>query len=160
MLVLVDGHNLIAKLSDIRLDEADDEEKLILKLRRYRARTGRRVTVVFDPGSAYKLANQQTKGGLTIQYAPYGKSADQVIMNRLCKAKNPAQIMVVTSDRAIQQVARQVRARVVASSDFAAELDRPLDGHNDNSDIQLSEREVEEWLEIFTQQCNSRKNQD
>lgn len=150
MLVLIDGHNLIAKLSDIQLDEADDEERLILKLRQYRARTGRRVVVIFDPGSDYKLASKKTQGGVTIQYAPYGKSADQLIMKRLYKAKNPGQIMVVTSDRAIQRAAQQVRARVVSSTDFAAELNKPpANGQNEDVDVKLSEREIEEWLTLF-----------
>lgn len=152
MLVLIDGHNLIAKLSDIQLDEADDEEKLILKLRRYRARTGRRIVVIFDPGLGYKLASKKTEGGVTIQYAPHGKSADQLIMKRLYKAKDPGQIMVVTSDRAVQRVARQVRASVVSSTDFAAELNKPPpNGQNEDVDVKLSEHEIEEWLKLFKQ---------
>jgi len=157
MLVLVDGHNLIAQLADIQLDEADDEEKLVLKLGQYCARTGRKVVVIFDPGLSYKPANKSTRGRVTVQYAPHGKSADQLIMKRLYKAKNPQQIMVVTSDRAIQQEARQVRAKVISSSDFAAELNRPPESHHSEVEIQLSEREIEDWLALFTQKNDKPK---
>ena len=42
MPVLIDGHNLIAKLPGIHLDDPDDEERLVERLRRYQARTGKR----------------------------------------------------------------------------------------------------------------------
>lgn len=153
MLVLIDGHNLISKMPDISLDEANDEDKLILKLRQYRARTGRVVTVIFDAGSAFHLASKQTKGGLTVRYAPQGTTADTLIIKRLYHARNPQQILVVTSDRAIQRVAKQVKARVISASAFAQVLTSPPDhaSDDDEDDRQLSEAEIQAWLAIFNQ---------
>ena len=151
MLVLVDGHNLIAKMPDINLDEADDEERLVRKLRQYRARTGRKITVIFDPGVAFQLPRQRTESGLTVQYASPGKTADALIINRLRKARNPQQILVVTSDRAIQQVARQVKARVISADGFAQTLSSWRMSADEGDDVALSEDEIEEWLEIFNQ---------
>ena len=37
MPILIDGHNLIAKLPDLRLDDPDDEAKLVARLRAYYA---------------------------------------------------------------------------------------------------------------------------
>ena len=68
MIVLIDGHNLIGKMSNIKLADVDDEERLILTLGQYRARTGRKVIVIFAPGVGFQLASKQIKGGLTIQY--------------------------------------------------------------------------------------------
>ncbi len=164
MMVLIDGHNLIGKMSDIKLDDADDEEKLILKLRQYRARTGRKVIVIFDPGYGFQLASKQTKGGFIVQYASQGQSADQLIINRLYKASQPQQVLVVTSDRAIQHVAKQVKAKVIPSSDFASELtflatnhtnnDDDGGGDDDDDDINLSEDEINEWLTLFNRKCD------
>ena len=50
MPILIDGHNLIGRLPDLRLDDPDDEAKLVLRLRAYAARTRKRITVVFDQG--------------------------------------------------------------------------------------------------------------
>ena len=50
MPLLIDGHNLIGRLPDLRLDDPQDEAKLVARLRVYHARTGKRVTVVFDRG--------------------------------------------------------------------------------------------------------------
>jgi hypothetical protein len=151
MLVLIDGHNLIAKIPDISLNEADDEEKLILKIRQYRAKTGRRVHLIFDSGGEYKPASKQTRGGITIQYAPHGKTADELIVSCLQKSKHPQQILVVTSDRRVQSKAKQVRAKVISSTDFAAELPPSFETTTGVANIKLSEDEIEEWLNLFNQ---------
>lgn len=155
MRVFVDGHNLIAKLPNIHLDEADDEEKLLVILRRYRAKTGHQVTVFFDAGYSFQVSNRSSSGGITAYYARHGVSADTLIINRLYKDNDPHHLLVVTSDRAIQQVAKQVRANVISSTDFAASL---ANAHNPTpqsddpavmDDIALSEDEVNAWLDIF-----------
>lgn len=149
MLVVIDGHNLIGCLPEISLAEADDEEKLLFKLRQYRARTGRKLEVVFDPGVFYKPGSHRVKGGITVQYAPAGQTADQVIINRLRRLKEPTQTLVVSSDRAIQQVARMVRARVMPAADFAAGLMSPAVTAGPEAEVKLSEAEVEAWLTLF-----------
>ncbi len=47
MPLLIDGHNLIGRLPDLRLDDPDDEAKLVARLRTYCARTRKRITAVF-----------------------------------------------------------------------------------------------------------------
>lgn len=148
MLVLIDGHNLIGKLSDISLSDVDDETQLLFKLRRYRAKTGRSLIVYFDSGIGFKLGEKKKRGGITVQYAPSGKIADQLIIKRLRQAKNPKELMVVTSDREIQRVARQVGAQVVSSGNFATTLNAtpPVET---SSEPNLSDDEIDEWLSIF-----------
>ena len=153
---LIDGHNLIGKMPNLRLDDPHDEEKLLEILRQYRARTGDILTVVFDAGHSYQVAKTQKRGGITIQFAPHGRTADQIIMRRLQQVKNPQAVKVVTSDRAIQQAARHAGVRVVASPEFAQTLlssSTPSEAtaSEKQSDIQLSSDEVESWLELFNQ---------
>lgn len=149
MLVIVDGHNLIGCLPEIDLADADDEEKLLFRLRQYRARTGRKLEVMFDPGSSYKPGNRQSRGGITVQYAPAGKTADQMIINRLRKLKEPGQTLVISSDRVVQQAARVARARVMSAGDFAAQLTLPTPAANHQMEMKLSGAEVEAWLNLF-----------
>jgi predicted RNA-binding protein with PIN domain len=152
MPILIDGHNLIAQMPDIHLGDADDEEQLLAKLRQYRARKKQAVTVVFDPGSVYQPGSKYKQGGLTIQYAPHGRTADQIIINRLYLAANPKQILVVSSDRAIQRVAREVGARIMTAAEFATKLAAPAPAPTDEAveDVALSPEEVEAWLKLFT----------
>lgn len=155
MITLIDGHNLIAKMPDIRLDEADDEEKLVAKLRRYRAHSNRRVMVFFDAGISYQVAKNRSQGGLTIRFAPQGTTADEMIIKHLYGAKNSRQITVVTSDRDIQRVAKDVGANVMSSVEFARTLTSitdyvpPLSVTDFDETPTISAAEVDEWLAIF-----------
>ncbi len=153
---LIDGHNLIGHMPNLRLDDPNDEEKLLEYLRRYRARTGHQLTVVFDAGQSYHPATTKKQGGITVQFAPHGKTADQIIMRRLRKVKNPPEVKVVTSDRAIRQAARQRRVGVVSAREFGQQLlqlstvAQTTEEKDSQANIRLSAAEVDEWLEIFT----------
>jgi predicted RNA-binding protein with PIN domain len=97
---------------------------------------------------------------LTVQYAPHGRTADQIIINRLYLAANPKQILVVSSDRAIQRVAREVGARIMTAAEFATKLAAPAPAPTDEAveDVALSPEEVEAWLKLFTKK-NAGKRQ-
>lgn len=148
---LIDGHNLIGQMPNMRLDEANDEEKLVRYLSRYRARTGHQVTVFFDAGPVYRPSKPRKEAGVTVQFAPQGKTADQLIMRRLRKVRNPQGVAVVSSDRAVQQAARFAQVRVVTAPDFAAELLHSAASASEESraNLKLSADEVEDWLNIF-----------
>lgn len=151
---LIDGHNLIGQLPNLHLDDPHDEEKLLELLRSFRARTGDFLTVVFDPGLAYRPNKIRKRGGLTIQFAPYGQTADQVIVRRLRKVKNPQAVTLVSSDQAVQQAARQARLRVMSAQEFAQILLQPASSNEEadsRADIHLSADEVEAWLDFFNQ---------
>lgn len=150
---LIDGHNLIGQMPDLRLDDPHDEEKLLEYLHRYRARTGHKLTVIFDAGQTYHSAKTQKRGGIIIQFAPHGHTADQIIIRRLQKMKNPQAMIMVTSDHGVQGVARQAGVRVITSQEFVKQLlSDPSSSEPDigsQADIQLSPDEVEAWLTIF-----------
>lgn len=152
MPVLIDGHNLIGKLPDLRLDDPNDEEKLLIRLRAYRARTGKRLVVYFDPGMSYQSPVRHSSGGILVRQAGTGRRADELIMHDLRRHRNASELAVVTSDRAIQRVAREQGARVVDASAFASELRRPPQKEEGAFDPPpLPEDEIKEWLAIFGQ---------
>ena len=68
MPLLIDGHNLIGRgqLPGLRLDDPDDEAKLVTRLRAYCARARKRATVVFDRGlPGGRHSNQRGPGKKT-----------------------------------------------------------------------------------------------
>ncbi len=157
---LIDGHNLIGHMPNLQLSDPNDEEKLMQYLRRYRARTGHQLTVVFDAGQSYQPADKKKQGGVTVQFAPHGQTADRLIEQQVRRVKNPQAMIVVTSDRSVQQAARQMGVRVVTAQEFSQQLlnlstgsAAPAD-EDAQADLQLSADEVEEWLSIFEQGKN------
>lgn len=147
MPLLIDGHNLIGKLDDLRLDDPDDEARLTARLRSYGARAGKRVTVVFDhglPGGRSELSGR----GVEVVFASTGRTADGILRERLRRARDPRGLTVVSSDREVIAAAQERGARVIRSEEFAAQLSTPQT-IADEQDVHLSEEQVEEWLEVF-----------
>ncbi len=168
MAILIDGHNLIGQMPNLRLDDPDDEEKLLIRLRAYRARTGKRLVVYFDPGIAYQSPRHRSQGGISVKQAGTGQRADDLLMRDVRRHPNPRELTVVTSDRSIQSMARLQGARIIDAATFADELSSPsrIKGEpatyplpayslSDGGEVKeednrpLSEEEVQAWLAIF-----------
>ena len=149
MPLLIDGHNLIGYLSSIALEDPDDEEQLIRLLISYRARTGKSITVVFDPGSLFALPRNSRHGGVEVVFAPHRTTADEIILRRLRRAQDRRGWQVVTSDQKLAEEVAQLGARVSDAGSFAAELG-PAPGVLDDSKGRApSPEEVESWLALF-----------
>ena len=88
---LIDGHNVIAALPDIDLEDEHDEAKLVLKLRAWTGRRHRKAIVIFDGGdivtadvrlieAARLEADEST---LTGESLPVSKQTDPLIPDTL-----------------------------------------------------------------------------
>jgi len=148
MPLLIDGHNLIGRLPDLRLDDPDDEAKLVARLRTYCACTGKRATVVFDRGLPGGRSWELSGGGVEVVFASTGHVADGILRERVRRARDPRGLTVVTSDREVIAAAQAGGARVMRSEEFAACLRAPRTV-DVGEDVHLSAEEVEEWLDIF-----------
>ncbi len=148
MPLLIDGHNLIAHLSGVRLDDPDDEARLVERLRRYQARIGKRLTVIFDRGLPGGFDRDMSTSNVKVVFAPTGRSADALIVNRVRRSRDPRGLTVVTSDQKIIAAVEKQGARVVRSERFAAEMDA-APPYSESDDVVLSQSEVDEWLALF-----------
>lgn len=156
---LIDGHNVIAQMTTIQLDDPNDEAELVIRLRQYMAHVDRRAHVVFDggiPGGSSPLSTSRVK----VYFAASDTSADSVLRMLIRNATNPDSWTVVSSDRAIVEVARRRRMRCVRSERFAVRLEAIQEQQEQEeadayvpplkTDPQLSRDEVDEWLDIFS----------
>lgn len=145
---LIDGHNLIGKIPGLRLDDPEDEQKLVELLQGYCQRTGKDVEVYFDH-SATGHARASVHGRVTARFVRSGEVADQAIDRHLKRLGNAAaNWTVVSSDHAVQAAARRSRARVVPSEEFSRDL-FDTGGSERRADLTISEDEVDEWLDLF-----------
>jgi predicted RNA-binding protein with PIN domain len=149
MPILIDGHNLIGRLPSLSLEDPDDEMQLVEMLMSYQARTGKAITVVFDPGGAHSLAQTRTRGRVRSVFAPHGSSADRMIEHRVQKSRNASEWLVVTSDRGLADSVAREGARIRSSEAFAAELGAPGDVSPGLREVPPSPDEVEAWLAEF-----------
>jgi len=148
---LIDGHNLIPHLPGIKLSDLDDEAQLIKLLQDYCRLRRKQIEVFFDRASAGQ-AGDRHYGAVRAVFVRRGVTADEVMMDRLRKlGKRARNVIVVSSDRQVQQAARAVHATVVSSEAFAAGLRSMTDDQPDFDprDRPLSEEEVVEWEALF-----------
>ncbi|MEM7116197.1 MAG: NYN domain-containing protein [Chloroflexota bacterium] len=162
MIYLIDGHNLIAKMPDIDLDDPNDEVKLIIKLRSWAAaRRARRVIVVFDRGLPGGRSKGLSTGDITAVFAPTGKTADALLISRIRSLKNPREVTLVTSDQVILAAAKKRRMPAMRSEAFIKEMTvdkrpsarrqaakaRAEAGAEDEPVV--SDKDVAEWMDLF-----------
>lgn len=154
---LIDGHNLIAKLQGIELDDPDDEVQLVLRLRSWAASgRKRKVSVIFDRGLPGGVEKGLSSGQVKVIFAPAGRSADSLLINRINNVRNPGEYTLVSSDRRIVRIAESRRMLVLRSEDFATRISQEREQRLRNSTIeslddpQVDAGEVEMWLDLFT----------
>lgn len=152
---LIDGHNLIARLPEISLDDPHDEAKLVIRLRSWAAaRRKHQVTVYFDHGLPGGEARNLSTSQVKVIFASTGRKADELLIKQIERLRNPGAYTVVTSDREILAAAPRA-LRLMSAEAFAAELARmgrtsTEVGPVSPAEPDLSPDEVDEWLDIFS----------
>ncbi len=154
---LIDGHNLIAKMPGISLEDPNDEAKLVLRLKSWAAGSRRRrITVVFDSGLPGGHSRALSSGSVKVLFASGGSSADAVLIGRIRNVQNPAEYTLVTSDREVIVAAKTRNMPRLSAEAFAAQIQTPNKSAKPDSDLEpfLSAEEVEEWLRLFKEARN------
>ena len=155
----IDGHNLIPKISGIRLSDENDEQELLERLQEYTRLSRRKITVFFDKAPDHRTRDE-SYGSVHVVYVTYHNKADEEIISRvndLSKARI-REVMVVSSDQHVQWQCHQAGAATMTSEKFASEMTKtfvsgsyPSKNKKSEQRIEpkLSPKEVDEWLKIF-----------
>ncbi|MBD3410541.1 MAG: hypothetical protein GF419_10110 [Ignavibacteriales bacterium] len=137
---LIDGNNVVGKTK--RRGAGDDRLALTIRLQDWRRRRGDRLTVFFDGGPF------EGKAGAPVKFSHH-RQADDLIREEIERAKNPRNLVVVTSDRALADFARACSCEVTSSEEFLRELDALRDEDDERRRIKQMERDVEEFKRLF-----------
>ena len=153
MSIIIDGHNLIPKINGLNLRDPEDERKLIEMLQEY-CRLQRKKAEVFFDNAPPGQARSQRFGQVTARFVRDDRTADDAIRGRLAQLKRSAQNWtVVSSDFQVQAAARQARAQVVSSDQFARQLQQTLMSAGETKaevrESRLNDEEIDEWLRLF-----------
>lgn len=147
MSYLIDGHNLIGQIPGLSLDDPHDEAKLVERLKSFAARTGKRVTVIFDSGLPGGLSRDLSSHSVRVIFAHGGTTADAIILERIRETKDPGSWTVVSADHALIDAARRRRMKLLSPAEFANLLTAPP--ATKERDPHLTPDEVNEWLRLF-----------
>ena len=151
---LIDGHNLIACLPDISLDDPNDEAQLVNKLKGFAARTRKPCAVIFDQGIPGGASTMSTRGvQVSFAAAPHA-SADDLLKRRISKTDDVANWTVVSSDHDIVNHARRHRMKHMTAPQFATLLQsskRKPERETRGEEIHptMSKEEIDELYQAF-----------
>jgi predicted RNA-binding protein with PIN domain len=152
---VIDGHNLIPKIG-LNLAAADDELELVQLLQQF-SRTSRSTVEVFFDGAPAGQAGMRRQGTVVAHFVRAGTTADSAIRLWLQGLRQAAHSWtVVSSDREVQQAAKNAGAKAISAEAFARLLRAETRKRRQTSkraagtdSRALSKEEIEQWLALF-----------
>ncbi|MCP4593931.1 MAG: hypothetical protein GY842_24620 [bacterium] len=160
MTYLIDGNNLLHAAPHHLPGPAVGRQRLSELLGWWSRQVQTEVTVVFDGAEPRpSLAAQMRASGIDLLFSS-PRTADEVIEDIIATTRYPAQLCVVSGDRAIQSVARRHRCTTMDSGAFARELAALLAPRKDDAarlpastppekPESVSREEADEWMREF-----------
>ena len=144
---IIDGNNLIGKISDLmnlqKKDKQASREKLIYMLDRYFSNKKSNVSLHLDGHPNIKINSSKMK----IVYSE-NQTADEKIKKQISQSKSPRNINVVTSDSNLGQFAKVCSCKVISSEEFAAEINKSTPNLDEQSIID-SMNNPDEFKKLF-----------
>jgi len=146
---LIDGHNIIAAMESIELDDPNDEAKLVMKLRAWFSHIQRKAVLVFDGGVPGGPSPTLSTADIKVIFAArHHTIADRIIRERLGALPDAANWTVISSDHEVLDAARSTGAKTMTAQEFADMIEHPPEANKEKPDA-ISAAEVQSWLQIF-----------
>jgi len=154
--VLVDGNNLLYAARQVAGFGGIDPHQLCRLLSRWGRHRRIEVAVVFDgPLPERAIILQMRASGVDVRFSG-ARTADDIIVEIIERARAPGRYTVVSSDHAIQHSARYRRAVAVNAEDFIRDMLSPADEDEPPPASEPPEKpgdpspdEADEWLRRF-----------
>jgi predicted RNA-binding protein with PIN domain len=154
MAYLIDGNNLLGRIAPDELRERSGRDGLVVRLLAFQRVTRTRIHLVFDGNPEVTPTDIAVNPKFTIHYPGAGQSADDVIRDMLAEQTDRRRFFVVTSDRAIRELAKKRGLEAVTSDTFARELKAAIKEGKKRRELEKRTEtptglEVDLWDEVF-----------
>ena len=144
---LIDGNNLLGSWGGPRGD--DGRAEVVRRVAAFCRARGARATIVFDGGALRHDMDTQTLGAVTIRVPPEGKDADDVIRDIVKQAARAADLIVVTSDKALYSHVKTLGASILRAHEWNALERRVVSPAAEAGEKPDRETDVDGWLKRF-----------
>jgi predicted RNA-binding protein with PIN domain len=154
MAYLIDGNNLLGRIAPHELREKGGREGLVGRLLAFQRVTRTRIHLVFDGNPEETPTVIEVNAKFTIHYPGAGGSADDVIRDMILEQADKRRFFVVTSDRALRDLAKKRGLEVLTSDDFARDLNAAIKEGKKRRELEKraeapTSLEVKLWDEVF-----------
>lgn len=130
--LIVDGNNLIHSVpewSGLRSRGASFPTVRVNLVRKLEGMAGlhcKRLIIIFD-GTVPGRDDALSSGAVTVEYMAAHDSADRKIEKLIGEAKSASEVLVVTSDRTLRNVASGLGAQTMSCEEFVDDMRTPAD---------------------------------
>lgn len=148
---LIDGNNLLGSWGGPQ-GRDDRREEVVRRVAAFCRERRVKATLVFDGHPLRPDMASQDLGLVSLRVPPKGEDADTVIRELVERAPRPAEIIVVTSDKALYSYVKTLGAGVLRAHEWNALAGRPPRASRNKShasDKPEREDDVEGWLKRF-----------
>ena len=148
---IVDGHNLLGQTPGFSLTDPGDRRRLVAGLAAFCRGRRCRMTIFFDGEPPRGNRADLHLGGVRILHSGRGRSADDAILEMIRSSRAPADITLVTSDRALYERGRHLGAKGMLGYVFREMMARGPhrgSGATDKPE-EPAPGEVDYFLEVF-----------
>ncbi len=154
MAYLIDGNNLLGRIAPHELREPSGRDGLVVRLLAFQRVTHARIHLVFDGNPEVTPTDMVVNPKFSIHYPGEGQSADDVIKDMIARQTDRRRFFVVSSDRAIREMAKKSGLEAVTSDVFARELKAAIKEGKKRRELEKrteapTHLEIDLWDEVF-----------
>jgi len=154
MAYLIDGNNLLGRIAPHELRERSGREGLVGRLIAFQRVTRTRIHLVFDGNPEPTPTDVVVNPKFIIHFPGEGQSADDIIRDMIGRQTDRRRFFVVSSDRAIRELAKRSGLQSVTSDVFARELKAAIREGKERRELQKrmespSPLEIDLWGQVF-----------
>ena len=153
---VIDGNNLLGSWGGPAVP-GDGRVEVLRRVAEFCRARGARATLVFDGAPFRAELGGQELGRVSLRFPEQGKDADSLIRQILDRAARPAELTVVSSDKAVYSYARTRGATALRAHDWNALARAPVRSpvqrrrmEKERSEKPERETDIEGWLERFS----------
>ena len=143
---VIDGNNLLGSWGGPRV--SDGRAEVLRRVSAFCRQRGAQALVVFDGPPLRPDVERQAFGNVTVRVPPPGQDADTLIRHLVESSPRPAELIVVSSDKAVYSYARHRGAAAIRAQEWNA-LARRVEPTEDASEKPQVEADIDGWLAIF-----------
>jgi len=145
---LIDGNNLLGSWGGPSGDD-DRRGEVVRRVAAFCRAKRVKATVVFDGHPLRPDMAAQDLGPVSLRVPPQGDDADSVIRDLIERAENPAQWVVVTSDKALYSYVKTLGASVLRAHEWNHAERQVRSAVPPASEKPEREDDIEGWLRRF-----------
>lgn len=173
--VIIDAYNVIFQITELGANTRKNDievlrNKLLSILAQYKSSRKHKLTVVFDGKEDNDFYGHKTNiSGIEVIFSRSGLDADEEIKRMVSNSSHPRQIIVVTSDREIEQFVKKYGCKIKGPVEFFKDVkmkisqsksrehkSKKLDDGDESEPISKytgpSKAEAQYWLKVFKEQ--------